>query len=132
MSPYLPITLAGLAMAYLGAPFWLWFLLLEAIVIRLALVDMLESSPAPTTRRPSKPSHGPEELHGALEGQLGRPPSKSIHLGHPPASEPQRLEEPIEGLEELLKPPSRTPPEKIQGVLRVWATNFERDSKLEV
>ena len=51
-----------------------------------------KTAPASTTRRPSKPSHGPEELLAALEGQLGRPPSKSIHLGHPPASRPGELE----------------------------------------
>ena len=42
MSPLLPITLAGFALAALGAPVWLWFLLAEAVVIRAAAGDMLD------------------------------------------------------------------------------------------
>ena len=42
MSPLFPITLAGVALAAVGAPVWLWFLIAEAIVLRLAAVDMLD------------------------------------------------------------------------------------------
>ena len=58
----------------------------------------------PSTRRPSKPAHGLEELIAAHEGHLVRPPGKSIHHGHPAASHRLRLEEDETTLEELPAP----------------------------
>ena len=42
MSPMLPISIAGFAMAYIGAPPWVWLLILLAAVLRTLLADMLD------------------------------------------------------------------------------------------
>ncbi len=128
MSPMLPITLAGVAMAALPAPAWLWFALALVVVIRALVADMLESSPPSTTRRPSKASPAFEEPHATLEGRLGHKAGKSIHHAHPPASGPHRLEE-------LAKLPRGAPggrPREIKKAYRVWRAKFEWRSKLEV